>query len=96
MSESSPSSVGSSSNLTPFTKFDNHGYFSTWGYREPDTYRERLLKDIEEYRKNTKEKEVAVLREKLFIRDKSEVPELKIGNLKISEETLQKLMLINK
>lgn len=96
LSESSPSSVGSSSNLTPFTKFDNHGYFSTWGYREPDTYRERLMKDIEEYRKNTKEKEVAALREKLFIRDKSEVPELKIGNLKISEETLQKLMLINK
>lgn len=94
LSESSPSSVGSSSNLTPFTKFDKYGYFSTWGFKEPDTYREKLLAQQQEYIKSNQE--IEVLQMKNMIRDNTNVPELDIGKLEISPETLQKLILMNK
>lgn len=95
LSESSPSSVGSSSNLTPFTKFDENGYFSTWGFKEPNNYRKKLETQINNFRKDKIEKEVIRFK-KMMIRDNTNVPELEIGELKISPETLEKLMLMNK
>lgn len=94
LSESSPSSVGSSSNLTPFTKFDRNGYFSTWGFKEPNNYRKKLENQINAFKKEKIEKEVVGF--KNMIRNDSNVPELQIEELKISPETLQKLMLMNK
>ena len=95
LSESSPSSVGSSSNLTPFTKFDENGYFSTWGFREPNNYRKKLESQINNFKKEKIEKEVIAFKN-MMIRDDTNVPELEIGELKISPETLEKLMLMNK
>ena len=94
LSESSPSSVGSSSNLTPFTQFDEHGYFTKWNFKEPNTYREKLAKQRQEYIDSNQE--IEVVKFKKMIRDNTDVPELDIGKLEISPETLQKLILMNK
>ena len=94
LSESSPSSVGSSSNLTPFTKFDDHGYFSTWGFKEPDSYRDKVVKQREDYMRTGNE--IQVIQFANVFRDDTNVPELDIGKLEIAPETLQKLILMNK
>lgn len=96
LSESSASSVGSSSNLTPFTKFDQNGYFSTWNFQEPDTYREKLEAQVKEAKENSPLKTVVEFVKPLNIRDDTNVPELDIGKLTIDQETIEKLKLINK
>ena len=96
LSESSASSVGSSSNLTPFTKFDQNGYFSTWNFQEPDTYREKLEAQVKEAKENSPLKTVVEFVKPLNMRDETTVPELDIGKLTIDQETIEKLKLINK
>jgi len=96
LSESSASSVGSSSNLTPFTKFDQNGYFTTWNFQEPDTYREKLEAQVKEAKENSPLKTVVEFVKPLNIRDETTVPELDIGKLTIDQETIEKLKLINK
>ena len=96
LSESSASSVGATSNLTPFTKFDQNGYFSTWDFQEPNTYREKLEAQVKEARENSPLKTVVEFVKPLNIRDDTNVPELDIGKLTIDQETIEKLKLINK
>ena len=54
----------------------------------------RLEFDLKQVEKEI-EKEVIAFK-KMMIRDNTNVPELEIGELKISPETLEKLMLMNK
>lgn len=99
LSESSPSSIGASSNLTPFTQFDQNGYFSIWDYKEPCSFRNRIIaadeNAIKELEKGGK-KVIVKFDPNFILKETSDAPDLEIDKLKISPETLQKLILMNK
>lgn len=96
LSESSPSSIGASSNLTPFTQFDDHGYFSVWEYKEPCNFRNVAQRNSELAINEVNKKQVVDFEPEFLMKKDSDAPDLKIADLKISPETLQKLVLMNK
>ena len=97
LSESSPSSIGASSNLTPYTKIDDHGYFSLWNYQEPNTFRNRIYQANKAAIEEMSLKQVVYFDNPEYImKQTSECKELKTGKLEISPKTLEKLKLMNK
>ena len=90
LNTSSPSNPGTSSVLVPFITLSHGGYVDP-NYHEPNGWRDRVINNINEYKKETKLKQIVERVNPIL--DDSNVPEMKINDFKISDEDRKRLLL---